>query len=316
MNQPLEPVLSTRPLSGPCGPSVRRLARELGVDLADVLGTGPKGRLQKEDVIARVKQVMQGAAAASPGLSGDGGLDLLPWPKVDFEKFGPVERRPVGRIRRISAANLHRNWVMIPHVTSFDEADITELEAFRRRINDERGKGGTRLTLLAFLLMAVAGTLQAHPAFNSSLDGDEIVEKGYRHIGFAVDTANGLVVPVIRDVDRKNLSELAGEIAELSGLAREGTLKPAQMQGGCFTVSSLGGIGGTGFTPIINAPEVAILGVTRAQIKPVWDGASFVPRLMLPLCLSWDHRAVDGAAAARFLVHLSRLLGDARRMVL
>jgi pyruvate dehydrogenase E2 component (dihydrolipoamide acetyltransferase) len=297
--------------AGPCGPSVRRLARELGVDLAQVTGSGAKGRLQHADLMAHVKRTLQRGASPATG-----GLDLLPWPQVAFEKFGPVERRPRSRIQKISAANLHRNWVMIPHVTNFDEADITELEAFRQQANAEAGEDGAKLTLLAFLIKAVVHTLQAYPAFNCSLDGDEIVEKGYWHIGFAADTPSGLVVPVIRDAERKSLREIAAESAQLARLARDGKLKPEQMQGGCFTVSSLGGIGGTGFTPIINAPEVAILGVTRASLQPHWDGRQFVPRLRLPLCLSWDHRALDGAAAARFLVHLSRLLADFRRVIL
>jgi pyruvate dehydrogenase E2 component (dihydrolipoamide acetyltransferase) len=313
------PELPARSLSVPCGPSVRKLARELGVDLANVVGSGPKGRLQKVDVIAWVKYNLQSGAAMStettPGAVSRDSPDLLPWPKIEFEKFGSVERRPKSRIQKISAANLHRNWVMIPHVTNFDEADITELDAFRQQINGEQGREGVKVTMLAFLIKAAVRTLQAYPAFNSSLDGDETVLKNYWHIGFAADTPNGLVVPVIRDADQKSILDIARESAELSRSGREGKLKPEQMQGGSFTVSSLGGIGGTGFTPIINAPEVAILGVTRSTMKPVWDGASFTPRLMLPLCLSWDHRAVDGAAAARFLVYLSRLLADMRRMI-
>lgn len=313
---PIGAALSpARPLSARCGPSVRKLARELGVDLTDVVGSGPKGRLLKEDVIARVRHCLQSGAATTTGAAPRGSLDLLPWPKIEFEKFGPVERRPKSRIQKISAANLHRNWVMIPHVTNFDEADITELETFRRQINGEQGEDAVKVTMPAFIIKAVVKTLQAYPAFNSSLDGDEIVVKKHWHIGFAADTPNGLVVPVIRDADRKSILDIARESAELSRLARQGQLKPEQMQGGCFTVSSLGGIGGTGFTPIINAPEVAILGVSRSAMKPLWDGTGFTPRLMLPLCLSWDHRAVDGAAAARFLAHLSRLLADMRRMI-
>jgi pyruvate dehydrogenase E2 component (dihydrolipoamide acetyltransferase) len=303
------------PANGPCGPSVRRLARQLGVDLAQVVGSGAKGRIQQEDIIAHVKRTMQAAPAEARPAAGGSGLDILPWPKIDFEKFGPIERRPKSRIQKISAANLHRNWVMMPHVTNFDEADITDLEAFRQKINGELGKDAAKVTMLAFLIKAAVHTLQTWPAFNCSLEGDDIVEKRYWHIGFAADTPNGLVVPVIRDADQKSVLQIATESSELAYLAREGKLKPDQMQGGCFTVSSLGGIGGTGFTPIINAPEVAILGVTRSAMKPVWDGQQFVPRLTLPLCLSWDHRAVDGAAAARFLVHLARLLADMRRMI-
>ena len=304
------------PANGPCGPSVRRLARQLGVNLAQVVGSGAKGRIQQEDVVAHVKRTMQAAPAESRVAATGGGLDLLPWPKIDFENFGPIERRPKSRIQKISAANLHRNWVMMPHVTNFDEADITDLEAFRQQINGEPGKDVTKVTLLAFLIKAAVHALQTCPAFNCSLEGDDIVEKRYWHIGFAADTPNGLIVPVIRDADKKSVMQIAAESAELARLAREGKLKPDQMLGGCFTVSSLGGIGGTGFTPIINAPEVAILGVTRATMKPVWDGKAFVPRLTLPLCLSWDHRAVDGAAAARFLVHLAKLLADFRRVML
>ncbi len=304
------------PANGPCGPSVRRLARQLGVDLAKVVGSGAKGRIFQDDVIAHVKRTMQAAPAEARPANNGGGLDLLPWPKIDFEKFGPIERRPKSRIQKISAANLHRNWVMMPHVTNFDEADITELEAFRQKINGELGKDAVKATLLAFLIKAAVHTLQTWPAFNCSLEGDDIVEKRYWHIGFAADTPNGLVVPVIRDADKKSVLQIAAESSELARLAREGKLKPDQIQGGGFTVSSLGGIGGTGFTPIINAPEVAILGVTRAAMKPVWDGQQFMPRLTLPLCLSWDHRAVDGAAAARFLVHLSKLLADFRRIML
>ena len=297
-------------------PAVRRLARELGVKLSQVQAGGNKGRLSKDDIISHVKGVMQRAVTSAEPLAVSNGVDLLPWPQIDFAKFGPVERRPRSRIQKISSANLHRNWVVIPHVTNFDEADITELEAFRVAMNKENDKSGTKLTLLAFLVKAVVHALQAHPAFNSSLDGEKTVEKHYWHIGFAADTPDGLVVPVIRDADRKSVLEIATESAVLSALAREGKLKPEQMQGGSFTISSLGGIGGTGFTPIINAPEVAILGVTRSATKPVWTGSEFLPRLMLPLCLSWDHRAVDGAAAARFLVHLARLLTDYRRVLL
>ncbi|QDF95807.1 branched-chain alpha-keto acid dehydrogenase subunit E2 [Azoarcus sp. DD4] len=297
-------------------PSVRRLARELGVDLARVAPADAKGRISKDDVIAHVKMAMLAGAGTPAPATAAAPFDLLPWPNVDYARFGPVERRPRTRIQKLSAANLHRNWVLMPHVTNFDEADITDLEAFRQQLNAEAGKEAARLTLLPFLIKAAVHSLQRYPAFNASLDGDEIVEKRYWHIGFAADTPNGLVVPVIRDADRKPLREIAAECAELAALARDGKLRPEQMQGGCFTVSSLGGIGGTGFTPIINAPEVAILGVTRSAIKPVWNGREFLPRRMLPLCLSWDHRAVDGAAAARFLVHLAALLADFRRVVL
>ena len=316
VSAPAASLAPSGPANGPCGPSVRRLARQLGVNLAQVVGSGAKGRIRQDDVIAHVKRTMQAASTETRPAAAGGGLDLLPWPKIDFEKFGPVERRPKSRIQKISAANLHRNWVMMPHVTNFDEADITDLEAFRQKINGELGQDAAKVTMLAFLIKAAVHTLQTWPTFNCSLEGDEIVEKRYWHIGFAADTPNGLVVPVIRDADRKSVLQIAAESSELARLAREGKLKPEQMQGGCFTVSSLGGIGGTGFTPIINAPEVAILGVTRSTMKPVWDGQQFVPRLTLPLCLSWDHRAVDGAAAARFLVHLSKLLADFRRIML
>jgi pyruvate dehydrogenase E2 component (dihydrolipoamide acetyltransferase) len=295
---------------------VRRLARELGVELSRVQASDSKGRLSKEDVIAHVKAAMQTPAAPVTAASSTAPFDLLPWPNIDFAKFGPVDRRPRSRIQKISAANLHRNWVMMPHVTNFEEADITDLETFRQQVNGEQGKDDAKVTMLAFLIKAAVHTLQTYPAFNSSLDGDDVVEKRYWHIGFAADTPNGLVVPVIRDADRKSIVEIARESADLARLARDGKLRPEQMQGGTFTISSLGGIGGTGFTPIINAPEVAILGVTRSSIKPVWDGQHFVPRTVLPLSLSWDHRAVDGAAAARFLVLLSKLLADFRRVVL
>ncbi len=301
------------PLGGAlrCGPSVRKLARELGVDLARVSGTGPRGRLLKEDVVAYVSASLRHPPQAA-GL--DAGFDLLPWPKVDFEKFGPVERRERNRIQTISAANLARNWVRIPHVTSFDEADITDLEAFRQQINAEQGE--PRVTLLAFLIKAAVHALKAFPAFNCSLDGETVVEKLYWHIGFAVDTPQGLMVPVIRDADKKGIRQIAGELEALAQQARQGMLAAEQMQGGTFTISSLGGIGGTGFTPIINAPEVAVLGVAQATMKPVWDDQQFVPRRVLPLCLSWDHRVVDGVAAARFNRHLAALLGDFRRVSL
>lgn len=255
-----------------------------------------------------------GRPAAAP--AGGGELNLLPWPKVDFSKFGPFEAKPLSRIKKISGANLHRNWVMIPHVTNNDEADITDLEALRVQLNKEHEKAGVKFTMLAFVIKAVVAALKKFPTFNASLDGDNLVFKQYYHIGFAADTPNGLVVPVIRDADKKGLVEIAKEMAELSKAAREGKLKPDQMQGGCFSISSLGGIGGTHFTPIINAPEVAILGLSRGQMKPVWDGKQFVPRLTLPLSLSYDHRVIDGAEAARFNAYLGALLGDFRRIIL
>ena len=291
-------------------PSVRKFARELGVDLARVTGTGPNARIQQEDVQAFVKGVMAGTTATA---ASGGGLDLLPWPKVDFAKFGPVEAVPLSRIRKISGANLARNWVMIPHVTQFDEADITSLEALRIALNKENEKSGAKVTMLAFLIKACVFALRKFPDFNASLDGDNLVRKQYFHIGFAADTPNGLVVPVLKNADRKGVLEIAREMGELSAKAREGKLGPADMQGGCFSISSLGGIGGTAFTPIINAPEVAILGVSKSAMKPVWDGSAFAPRLMLPLSLSYDHRVIDGASAARFTAYLASLLADMRR---
>lgn len=302
-------------------PAVRLFARELGVDLAQVAGTQRGGRIGKADVQAFVKGVLAGGAAATPASGGGGGLDLIPWPKVDFAKFGEIESKPLSRIQKISGANLARNWAMIPHVTQHDDADITGLEALRVALNDENakaiaaGKAG-KVTMLAFLIKACVATLQKFPAFNASLDGDNLVLKKYFHIGFAADTPNGLVVPVLRDADRKGVMEIAREMGELAALAREGKLKPDQMQGGCFTISSLGGIGGTAFTPIINAPEVAILGVSKSDTKPVWNGETFEPRLMLRLSLSYDHRVIDGAAAARFTSHLGALLADMRRAML
>ena len=294
-------------------PSVRKFARELGVDLARVTGTGPNARIRQEDVQAFVKGVMTGTAGAA---TGGGGLDLLPWPKVDFAKYGPVEAVPLSRIRRISGANLARNWVMIPHVTQFDEADITDLEALRVRLNEEHAKAGVKLTMLAFLIKAAVAALAKFPDFNASLDGETLVRKQYFHIGFAADTPNGLVVPVVRDADRKGVLEIAREMGALSAKARDGKLGPADMQGGSFSISSLGGIGGTAFTPIINAPEVAILGVSKSATRPVWNGREFVPRLVLPLSLSYDHRVIDGAAAARFTAFLGALLADFRRALL
>ncbi|MGC4060277.1 MAG: dihydrolipoyllysine-residue acetyltransferase [Aquabacterium sp.] len=307
-------------------PSVRRFARELGVQLLHVQGTGPKGRITHVDVqnfvkgvIARADQPASGVlgalggAASAAGSADLGGMTLLPWPTVDFTKYGPVERQPLSRIKKISGANLHRNWVRIPHVTNNDEADITELEALRVKLNEEHAKAGTKFTMLAFLLKACAMALKKFPQFNASLDGDDLVLKQYVHIGFAADTPNGLVVPVIRDVDTKSLTQLATETAALAAKAREGKLTPGEMQGGCFSISSLGGFGGTTFTPIINAPEVAILGVCRSAMKPVWNGSAFEPRLMLPLSLSYDHRVIDGASAARFNTYLASLLADFRR---
>jgi pyruvate dehydrogenase E2 component (dihydrolipoamide acetyltransferase) len=299
-------------------PSVRRIARELGVELARVTGTGRKGRIMKTDVEAFVAG--RAGAAASAGVAPtDGavaGLDLAPWPTVNFEKFGPVERVARTRIQKISAPNLARNWVMIPHVTHNDEADITDLEAFRKQINEEHARDGVKLTMVGFLVVACVATLKEFPIFNSSLDGEELVVKHYYNIGFAADTPGGLVVPVIKDADQKGILEIARGLAELSGKAREGKLGATDIQGSTFTISSLGGIGGTSFTPIINAPEVAILGATRSAIRPVWNGSSFEPRLMLPLSLSYDHRVIDGAAAARFVVHLVKVLSDLRRALL
>jgi pyruvate dehydrogenase E2 component (dihydrolipoamide acetyltransferase) len=297
------------------GPAVRKLARELGVDLGRVRGSGDKGRIVKQDVEAYAKGAPAAAAPAAAG-AGVGGLELLPWPKVDFSKFGAVERKPLARIKKLSGANLWRNWVMIPHVTNHEEADITELEAFRVRTNKEQEKAGVRLSMLAFMIKAACATLKRFPEFNASLEGDDLVLKSYYHIGFAADTPQGLVVPVIPDADKKGVIEIGREMGELAKLAREGKLKPAQMQGGCFTISSLGGIGGTYFTPIINAPEVAIMGVCKSFYKPVWDGQEFRPRLILPLSLSWDHRVIDGAAAARFNTYFANLLADMRRVVL
>jgi pyruvate dehydrogenase E2 component (dihydrolipoamide acetyltransferase) len=302
-------------------PSVRRFARELGVDVARVPGTGPKGRILQSDVQAWVKGVISGAAPVAASTVGSGGgLDLLPWPKIDFAKFGAIEVQPLSRIKKISGANLSRNWVMIPAVTYHEDADITELEAFRLQINKENEKGAdktaAKLTMLAFLIKACVKAMQKYPEFNSSLDGDNLVMKKYFNIGFAADTPNGLVVPVIKNAESKGVFDLARESGELAKQAREGKLKPADMQGACFTISSVGGIGGTGFAPIVNAPEVAILGVSKSAMKPVWDGKAFVPRLMLPLSLTADHRVIDGALATRFNVYLAQLLADMRRSML
>jgi len=308
-------------------PAVRLFARELGVDLSQVTGSERGGRIGKDDVREFVKSAMQGGGAPRAA-GGGGGLDLLPWPKVDFSKFGEVETRELSRIQKLSGANLARNWAMIPHVTQHDDADITELEALRVALNEENAKaargsgaskgGASKVTLLAFIMKASVAALQKYPQFNSSLDADgqHLVLKKYFNIGFAADTPNGLVVPVVRDCDRKGVMEIAAETAELAARAREGKLGPAEMQGGCFTISSLGGIGGTKFTPIVNAPEVAILGVSKSEIRPVWNGTEFKPRLVLPLSLSYDHRVIDGAAAARFAAYLAQLLGDMRRAML
>jgi pyruvate dehydrogenase E2 component (dihydrolipoamide acetyltransferase) len=304
-------------------PSIRKFARELGVDLATVRGTGPKQRITEADVrnfvkatVAQLTQVGTSVASAG-GASNDGaGLGLIPWPKVDFAKFGPIESKPLSRIKKLSGANLHRNWVMIPHVTNCDDADITDLEAFRVQLNKENEKSGVKLTMLAFLIKACVNALKKFPEFNASLDGDNLIFKQYFNIGFAADTPNGLMVPVIKDADKKGVFDIAKESSELAAKARDGKLSPSDMQGGCFSISSLGGIGGTYFTPIINAPEVAILGVCRSAMKPVWDGTAFQPRLILPLSLSWDHRVIDGAAAARFNTYLAALLADFRRVML
>jgi pyruvate dehydrogenase E2 component (dihydrolipoamide acetyltransferase) len=302
-------------------PSVRRFARELGVDLALVRGSGPKGRITQDDVREFVKDMLAGGArpvAAAPVAAPGSGyaLNLPPWPSVDFSKFGPVERVELSRIRKISGPNLARNWAVIPHVTNNEDADITDLEALRVQLNGE--KNPVKVTLLAFLIKACVAALKRFPDFNSSIDpaGDAIFRKSYYHIGFAADTPNGLVVPVVKDADKKGIFDIAQETAALAAKAREGKLGIADMQGGTFSISSLGGIGGTGFTPIINAPEVAILGVCRASMRPVWDGKAFVPRLILPMSLSWDHRVVDGAAAARFNAYLAQLLADFRRVML
>ena len=308
-------------------PSMRKFARELGVPLAEVKGSGPKGRITEADIQGFVKGVMAGAvqtaaqkaaapAPAAAAAAGGAFPGLLPWPKVDFAKFGPVERKDLSRIKKISGANLHRNWVVIPHVTNHDDADITELEAFRVQTNKENEKSGVKVTMLAFMIKAAVAALKKFPEFNSSLDGEQLVLKNYFHIGFAADTPNGLVVPVIKDCDKKGIFQISQEMGELAKKARDGKLGPADMSGACFTISSLGGIGGRYFTPIINAPEVAIMGVCKSQIEPKWDGKQFQPRLMLPLSLSWDHRVIDGAAAARFNVYFASLLADFRRIVL
>ncbi len=303
-------------------PSVRQFARELSVNLDNVKGSGDKGRITHDDVRAYIKAVMNGQMAcphpnaASAGASLGGGLDLLPWPQIDFTKFGEIDVQPLSRIKKISGQNLSRNWVMIPHVTNNEVADVTELEAFRVQLNKEHEKAGIKFTMLAFLIKACVQALKKFPEFNASLDGDNLVYKKYYNIGFAADTPNGLVVPVIKAADTKSISEIAVEMSELAKNAREGKLKPTDMQGGCFSISSLGGIGGTSFTPIINAPEVAILGVSRSSMQPVWNGSEFVPRLMCPLSLSYDHRVIDGAAAARFNAYLAAILADFRRVLI
>ena len=326
------PLPAHNPTVAPTGlphasPSVRKLARELGVPLDEVKGAGPKGRITQDDVQAFTKSVMSGAAqtramaASAPkapagGASDSAGLGLIPWPKVDFAKFGPIERKDMSRIKKISGANLLRNAVLIPAVTNHDDADITDLEAFRVSTNKENEKSGVKVTMLAFLIKACVAALKKYPEFNSSLDGDALIYKNYWHIGFAADTPNGLMVPVIKDADKKGIFQISQEMGELAKKARDGKLSPAEMSGATFTISSLGGIGGRYFTPIINAPEVAILGVCRSTTEPVWDGKAFQPRLMLPLSLTWDHRVIDGAAAARFNVYLGQILGDFRRVLL
>ncbi len=308
--QPQTPAQTSAPAMGDgsvhAGPAIRRLAREFGVDLRHLRGSGPNGRITREDVQAFVKGSLQRSSAA-PAFDG-----LPPWPKVDFAQYGEVERRPLSRIKRLSGPNLHRNWLQIPHITNYDEADITSLEAFRNEINAERSEA-PKLTVLAFLVKAAIAALRRYPLFNASLDGGELVYKRYYNIGFAADTSDGLVVPVIKNADAKGLLEIARAAAELASKAREGKLGLPEMQGGTFTISSIGGIGGTAFTQIVNAPEVAILGATRAAMKPIWDGEQFVPRLMLPISVSYDHRVVDGAAAARFLNYVASLLADFRR---
>jgi len=318
VRRPTAPIiLSEGGVPPHASPGVRRFARELGVDLQRVKGSGPKERILKEDIQEFVKGALSaGVPAAAAGGAGLGELGLPAWPKVDFAKFGPIEAQPRTRIQKISGPALSRNWVMIPHVTQFDEADITELEAFRARVNEELAKSGVKVTPLAFLIKAVVVALKKFPTLNSSLDGENLILKQYWHIGFAADTPNGLVVPVVKDADKKGVVDIARETSELAAKAREGKLGPAEMQGGTFSISSLGGIGGTAFTPIINAPEVAILGVSKASMKPVWNGKEFTPRLMMPLSLSYDHRVVDGAAAARFTTYLAQVIADLRRGML
>jgi pyruvate dehydrogenase E2 component (dihydrolipoamide acetyltransferase) len=306
--------------SAHASPSVRKFARELGVDLGKVKGSGPKGRITQQDVQGFVKGVMAAGPTAAPAAGGGAGMNLLPWPSLDFSKFGPTESQPLSRIKKLSGPNLHRNWVMIPHVTHFEEADVTDLEAFRVDSNAAfaKAKSTVKLTMLAFVIKASVAALKKFPAFNASLDepNGALILKQYYNIGFAADTPNGLVVPVIKDADKKSVSQIATEMGELSAQAREGKLSPANMQGATFTISSLGGIGGTNFTPIINAPEVAILGLSKSAMKPVWDGSTFQPRLMQPLALSYDHRVIDGAGAARFAAYLADVLADLRKTLL
>jgi pyruvate dehydrogenase E2 component (dihydrolipoamide acetyltransferase) len=292
------------------GPAIRRFARELGVELRELTGTGPNGRITREDVQGFVKGAIQRSGA--PSFAG-----LPAWPNVDFAQYGEIERKPVSRIKKLAGPNLHRNWLQIPHITNYDAADVTSLEAFRNEINGEQSAArGAKLTMLAFLIKASIAALQRYPEFNASLDGDQLIYKRYYNIGFAADTPNGLVVPVIKNADAKGLFEVASEAAQLAARAREGKLSLAEMQGGSFTISSIGGIGGTAFTQIVNAPEVAILGATRTSMKPIWDGEEFVPRLMLPISVSYDHRVIDGAGAARFLTYIAALLADFRRLLL
>ena len=319
MPTPAEFLIHNDGLKAHASPSVRRFARELGVDIAGVAGTGPKGRITQADVQAFVKGVMSRGGAtttAAPAAPTGGGLDLLPWPKVDFAKFGPIDVQPLSRIKKISGPNLARNWVMIPAVTYHEDADITDLEALRVQVNKENEKSGVKVTMLAFIIKAVVAALKKYPDLNSSLDGDSQVFKNYWHIGFAADTPNGLMVPVLKNADQKGIVQIAQETSDLAKKARDGKLGPADMQGATFTISSVGGIGGTAFSPIVNAPEVAILGVSKSAMKPVWDGKQFVPRLMVPLSLSADHRVIDGALATRFNAYLAQLLGDFRRVML
>ncbi|MFN3884859.1 MAG: dihydrolipoyllysine-residue acetyltransferase [Rhodocyclaceae bacterium] len=316
MPSPAEIVAELDGMKSHASPSVRHFARELGVDIGKVEGTGPKGRITHDDVKAFVKAALAGGAVSPAPNFGSAGLNLPPWPQVDFSKFGPIERKPLSRIQKISGPNLARNWVMIPAVTYHEEADITDLEALRVTLNKENEKAGIKITMLAFIIKACVAALKKYPELNGSLDGDELIYKHYWHIGFAADTPNGLVVPVLKDADKKGVIEIAQETAELAKKARDGKLAPAEMQGATFTISSVGGIGGTAFSPIVNAPEVAILGVSKSTMKPVWNGKEFVPRLMLPLSLSADHRVIDGALATRFSAYLAQLLGDFRRVLL